>query len=450
MGSWPDGRSVGREGRSSHGTTAPHPEAALPNAPSAHPENTFFFRVRLSPLCSKSLCFCVCVCLSPFRLSPLCLSPLLCFTSLPFTFCSNLSAFHLSTFHPSTFHPSTSHPPPFTPPAFQPSVSAFASASPLRLRITHAMAQPPLGEASLLGIPLEIRHMIFRLASVRDTKPCNVLRRWFEKEEVRESIAALVASDPDGLAPRAAFEDEHDEHSEDEGGGQHAQGEPDETDDGWQHALAEPAENDDEDSPPAPIVRAHGKWRHIPKLLRITQRPPPVELFLLSKQISVEAKDWFYQATTFEIDATASFSHQTFFADALAQMAESAFSPMTNIKRAVVTFAWDTAWIRAETTGFADAVFPSLLEELAACVLSILHQASELEQLVIHWHDSADDDGAKALRADILERFLLNLKADIKMEDHIIASDAKPHAESIAGRLRKEFQSIFDNGCETF
>ena len=58
----------------------------------------------------------------------------------------------------------------------------------------------------LMNISLEVRHQIFKYVAVRDTKPTKLLRFWFEKEEVKEKAAGLVAQNPNAEAPRIIFE----------------------------------------------------------------------------------------------------------------------------------------------------------------------------------------------------------------------------------------------------
>jgi hypothetical protein len=293
------------------------------------------------------------------------------------------------------------------------------------------MADP--APASLMGIPLEVRHMIFAEASVRDVKAKNVLRQWFERRDVKTKIAKIVADNPTGPTPKGAYhgdenesdsedenqdedegedEDEEDNEDDDEDGddieddededeqGEHMDVETEDNEleaededmdiaNGATQAIATAAtsadnmadavmdngevENDevvegvddqaidgegqeaDEDIAPdaanmvpapsaAPIVQADRKWRHISKFLRITQSPPPVELFLLNKELSRETKAWFYNTAILKVEATGSFAHSTFFELALTQLAEAAFSPMENIKKAEVTIVWDTTW----------------------------------------------------------------------------------------------------------
>ncbi|KZM21047.1 uncharacterized protein EKO05_0011155 [Ascochyta rabiei] len=198
---------------------------------------------------------------------------------------------------------------------------------------------------------------------------------------------------------------------------------------------------------PAPIITAHRKWRHIPKFMQITHCPPPVELLLACKQLNNEAKSWFYDVAIFCIEATGSFAHTSFFEEAFSQITEAAFSPMEDIRKAEITFVWDTAWLRSDQAGCADAIFPALLRQRAAFVVGILAQAPNLCDVVIHWHDSAQDDESVDLMNDVLTGFL-GLSAAIKVKLHYIAADAKPYRKSVAGRRRVEFQNIVENGLD--
>ncbi|KAF2443206.1 hypothetical protein P171DRAFT_363654 [Karstenula rhodostoma CBS 690.94] len=265
-------------------------------------------------------------------------------------------------------------------------------------------------------------------------------------EDIYAPIAAPTVSMPDAqdesevavAAPET--EGTHDAETADVGGDDSTAGDD---------VAAETASSD----PPAPkviIVKPNHMWRHVSKFMRLTQCPPQANLFVISKQLNIEAKKWFYDVATLNIDATVSFSHFSFFELALNKLAEAPFSPMENIKSAEITFVWDTTWIRAESTGFAGAVFPVLLKSRVDFILEILLRAPELEKLKITWHDSAQDDGAMQLRADTLEPFIMNLHATVETEDHYIAPDAKPRASSRAGKQRLEFKALFDNGCETF
>ncbi|KAJ4986810.1 hypothetical protein SVAN01_07737 [Stagonosporopsis vannaccii] len=217
----------------------------------------------------------------------------------------------------------------------------------------------------------------------------------------------------------------------------------------------EMAEGDDVDteaeavqsSPPAPIITAHRKWRHIPKFVHISHCPPPVELLLASRQLNTEAKSWFYDVAALRVDATGSFAHTSFFEEAFSQITEAAFSPIEDIRKAEVTFVWDTTWLRSEEADCAAAIFPALLRQRAHFVTSILAQAPKLNQVAIHWHDSAQDEEAVELMNDVLIGFL-SLNANIKVETHYIAVDAKPHRKSAAGEQRSEFQRIVDNGLD--
>jgi hypothetical protein len=181
--------------------------------------------------------------------------------------------------------------------------------------------------------------------------------------------------------------------------------------------------------------------------MRITHCPPPVELFLTSKQLSAEAKNWFYDIAILHVDATGSFAHTSFFEEAFSQITEAAFSPMEDIRKVEVMFVWDSTWLRSDRADCAAAIFPALLRQRAIFVTSILAQAPNLSEVVIHWHDSADDEEAVDLMNDVLTSFL-GLNATVKVETHYIAADAKPYRKSIAGKQRVEFQRIANNGLD--
>jgi hypothetical protein len=181
--------------------------------------------------------------------------------------------------------------------------------------------------------------------------------------------------------------------------------------------------------------------------MRMTHCPPPVELLLASKQLNAEAKSWFYDVAILHIEATGSFAHTSFFEEAFSQITEAAFSPIEDIRKVEVTFVWDTTWLRGDSAGCAGAIFPALLRQRAAFVVGILAQAPNLNEVTIHWHDSAQDEESVDLMNDVLAGFL-GLSAAIKVETHYIAVDAKPHKRSIAGRRRVEFQNIVDMGLD--
>lgn len=415
-----------------------------------------------------------------------------------------------------------------------------------------------------MNLPLEVRHVIFEYAAVREVKPKKLLRYWFEKKEVKELIAQYAVANPNSPTPRVIYndndygydedseapeeddeeqdqdstdedeeaqaEDEDEDNEEDEGmvhddeeqeaavsdeengesveedqidqstapthipaptqtqpqvtvdAGVQEQMEADvehdteESQAGAQDAGAGPqntqaqsdldgdeamtGDNSNEDAtattpqphpppPPAPvpIVRAHQKWRHIPNFMRLTHCPPPIELLLTSKQLNHEVKNWYYDVAILRIEATSSFAHTSFFEEAFSQITEAAFSPMENIRKAEITFVWDTTWIRADTTGCVEAIFPALLRQRSNFVYQILMQAPDLREVVIHWHDSAQDNESANLRIDILEPFD-NLPVSLNIVEHYIDAEAKPHDRSIAGKRRVEFQNIVDMGLD--
>jgi hypothetical protein len=414
----------------------------------------------------------------------------------------------------------------------------------------------------LMNLPLEVRHNIFKYAAVRETRPKELLRYWFEKKEVKELVAKEVSDNPTGPAPRVVYHQEHEvgsdtpeeededdeenandeQEQEDQEAGDGAEGEEEEAnendepthaqstlqtstsapgaalppqsstttqthtqlgsadeqededdadmdaqdgetatedpqDAGGDEVMAEgdgaDSENDEVDAeegadtdgngntneaaapataqqpppPPAPVVSPARKWRHVPNFMRITHCPPPVELLLASKQLNEEAKNWFYNVAVLKVNATGSFAHTSFFEETFRQITDAAFSPMENVRKVAVLFAWDTTWLRADDTGCAEAIFPALLRQRSDFVYRILSQAPDLKEVTIHWHDSAQDNESANFMLDILAPFH-SLNVHLAIKEHYIATDAKPHKRSIVGQRRVEFQSIMDAGLD--
>lgn len=410
-------------------------------------------------------------------------------------------------------------------------------------------------ESLLMSLPLELRHKCFEYAAVRDTKPKNLLRYWFEKKEVKGLIATAAAANPTGPAPTVVYqqesneedsdvpqpdedEDEQEDEDNEDDDGEDDDGEDDNEDDmadqdqaiqaaiqsaiiqaqyaalplgppsaaptatqnqtpqvsagdqanaseleaddeevdaaadqanvpaanttagGSQDADAEDGDGGDGDGdasaaahqqpippPPVPVVAPARKWRHIPNFMRLTHCPPPVKLLLASKQLNNEAKNWFYDVAVLRINATGAFAHTSFFEEAFTQITEAAFSPMENVRKVEVLFSWDTTWLRADTTGCAEAIFPALLRQRSEFVHKILSQAPDLKDVTIHWHDSAEDNESANFMLDILAPFH-SLNARVTIKEHYIAANAKPNSRSIAGQRRVEFQAIMDAGLD--
>jgi hypothetical protein len=211
-------------------------------------------------------------------------------------------------------------------------------------------------------------------------------------------------------------------------------------------------------APPAPVSQASPrpqviepapKWRHIPKFMSISHCPPPTEVLLASKELNRQAMDWFYEAAVLRIKGTASFAHPTFFEEAFQQLFDAAFSPMENIRKAEIVLVWDTAWIRAsDDRGLYEAILPAFLRQRTAFIIKTLKRAPMLRDLVIHWHDSLKDDDSEALKYDVLADFYNIPAANINVEEHFIAPDAKPLRKSKAGKFRLELMDIANRGIE--
>lgn len=107
----------------------------------------------------------------------------------------------------------------------------------------------PTDLPTLMTIPLELRHQIFKHVAKCDTTPEKLLRYWFEKREVKEKIAELLAKNPDARMPRVVWEGDRfeEEEREESGDGDEDQEDGDEEGDEDDDEDSED-EDDDEDS----------------------------------------------------------------------------------------------------------------------------------------------------------------------------------------------------------
>jgi hypothetical protein len=182
----------------------------------------------------------------------------------------------------------------------------------------------------LSNLPLEVRHKIFEYVAVRTTKPKKLLRYWFEKKEATELAAKYVAANPGCLAPIIVYPNarydppDTDEELEDEGEDYEESDENEEEDDdsGENNDDNEDgdSENDEEDGldedeasdngdeaensgmangvihtstssaatqtlPPAPKVKPHAKWRHIPNVSLVLFPSTRIALLLTSSSV---------------------------------------------------------------------------------------------------------------------------------------------------------------------
>ncbi|KAF2475860.1 uncharacterized protein BDR25DRAFT_391274 [Lindgomyces ingoldianus] len=316
--------------------------------------------------------------------------------------------------------------------------------------------------ASLMSIPLELRHNIFEFTALRSKPAKKLLRAWFERKDIAERVAQLAASNPNGPAPRVVAAHDSDPDSDagddEDQDDQEDDDEQDEEDDNIvEDEDNEAADGDDNgdglagdgntaittQAVPGPIIQPHRKWRHIPNFMRISHCPPTLELLLTCKELSREAMDWYYDVAILRIDATGSFAHTSFFEESLGEITDAPLSPVENIRRVDVTFVWDSAWLRASEA--FEGIYQAMLRQRAEFVIGILKRAPELKTVTVHWHDSANDEESTALKLDVLEGFYAFLgSAELNLEEHYLSPGEEPDATSLAGKQRVEFQRILD------
>lgn len=170
---------------------------------------------------------------------------------------------------------------------------------------------PPDQPPTLMDLPLEVRHLVFAQVARREAGSEMLLRRWFERKEIRAKMAEVAAKDEEEEGEEAEEDDveEDEENEEEEAEEEEEEGaedidaeedvEEEAGEDEEEHVEEDGDENDDEDDeeegnddsnedgdgdtdeetvddadaaaevaqpPPAPVITAHTKWRHIPRV----------------------------------------------------------------------------------------------------------------------------------------------------------------------------------------
>jgi hypothetical protein len=344
---------------------------------------------------------------------------------------------------------------------------------------------------TLMTLPLEVRHGIFKATADRPEGTRKVLRRWFEKKDVKEQIVKLQPIHPDttfvavygdetyfgsmDYLSDTGGDDSDDEDVEEGSDNDDDDGEDDEDDADDEEEeeeddgddLDEEEEEDDQDmfedgndddetmedvdghklttEPVAP----HTKWRHIPKFLSISGVPPPKELMMTSKALHEEATDWFYNVANITIDATGSFAHTSMFEEALGQIADAAFSPFEKIRKLTIKFVWDSEWLRGPDAKDNGPVFQALLLGRVVKIIEILRRCPDLHNITLEWHDTIRDADSEAFVFNIYEHFD-EVLATLTIEEHYLPVGQKPSRKTDIGKKRREFQAIADGGFQVF
>lgn len=100
---------------------------------------------------------------------------------------------------------------------------------------------------TLMSLPLEVRHQIFKYVANREAQPEKLLRYWFEKQEVKAKAAELAAQNPSAGASRVVYagdEFDYEEHYESDNDDE--EGDSDQEED--QESDEEDDEEDDDDN----------------------------------------------------------------------------------------------------------------------------------------------------------------------------------------------------------
>lgn len=314
------------------------------------------------------------------------------------------------------------------------------------------VAQPT--DATLLGIPLELRHRIFGYLSERDEGPANLLKNWFEKKEIAQLTAQHAASIAANTTATAAVQVDDEEEANKEGEDEGENEDEDEEDED----VDMDQEGDDGNgnttntidttitsrtAPPPPVVSS--KWRHIPSIFSLTHCPPPMSLLRVCRQLHAEAIAYYYDCVTLRINVTAGFEHVTFFEEIMDQLADTAFSPTEPIRKFELIFTWDTEWLRASEA--IESIFQAMLHQRAQKTEEVLKKAPRLNKVHVQWYDSLRDQESLELQMNILQGFWNLLgQANVDIEEHFLESGTEPEENTIHGQRRVQFEHILAHG----
>ena len=317
------------------------------------------------------------------------------------------------------------------------------------------MTQP--ADATLLGIPLELRHRIFGYLSERDEGPANLLKNWFEKKEIAQLTAQRAASIAANTTATAAVQVDNEEGANKEGEDEDENEDEDEEDEDVDMDQEEDDGNGNTTNtinttttsriaPPPPVSR---KWRHIPSIFSLTHCPPPMSLLQVCRQLHAEAIAYYYDCVTLRIDVTAGFEHVTFFEEIMDQLADSAFSPTEPIRKFELIFTWDTEWLRASEA--IESIFQAMLYQRAQKTKEVLKKAPRLNKVHVQWYDSLRDQESLELQMDILQGFWNLLgQANVDVEEHFLEPGTEPEESTIHGQRRVQFEHILAHGQDFY
>lgn len=354
------------------------------------------------------------------------------------------------------------HPPPRPNPTSM-AADETPTSTPANDSPTAAMAQPQPFPFDKL--PLELQQHVFRHVSARPGgAAANMLRRWFEKKEVKEVIAADTTGDTlvarywddsssdsdseDSVSDDNDSEEDSDEDDDDDGDEDEDDNKADGDDGDDSDTDGEDASDmDNEDAAPVRFVRPHAKWRHISNFLRISECPPPVALLQTSKTMQTAAMDWFYEVTVMEIDATGSFAHTSMFETALDEITAADYTLFKIIRKVKLLFVWDSEWLRGPVCNGMASFFEQVLFVRVYKILEVLDQTMSpcLSDLRIEWHDSVQDGESTAFKDNICA-LLATLPVTFTHKEPYLMPGETPAANSLIGRKRMEFKAIADRG----
>lgn len=208
-------------------------------------------------------------------------------------------------------------------------------------------------------------------------------------------------------------------------------------------------------APVAPRPQRRTKYRHTVKMYNVDRAPPPINLLLVSPQISREAYNYVYNTAGITIDVTRNFAHMTFLEETLASLNFESSTPLNHLKKATVNFVWDTEWIQNNKTKIETDVLTNVLQARADSVKNLLLAMPKITDIKITWHDTEHTDEAVVMYTTIKDMFLpttfggetpySNMEGteiNFSMEETFEEQGTQYTSHSRIGKLRTELEDI--------
>lgn len=205
------------------------------------------------------------------------------------------------------------------------------------------------------------------------------------------------------------------------------------------------------------------KWRYVTSLIQVSHCPPPLSILLTNNQLKSEALAYYYDQCALTLNLTRSLEHSTFVEEEiLDRLSNATFSPIEQLRKAVLIITWDTAWIKSQNTiddpsnpaythpPFIRAVWEFALFSRVRQGIKLLTQMPQLQKVEIKYYDSSNGPEAMSTFFEVQDVLgdlqISNPNLDIVIKEHFLENGDRVSMRSRIGKQRLQFKSILDMG----